>query len=263
MTPPGAPGGVRVLHAGDHPNTQEKSNTVSDEELPEFAVVVRGYDKQQVDDYVATLRLYLEEMTHRAHAAEQVTNERSSTTAMAAPTTPLALGEHVEMIVHAAHEAADRIRTEAMRRAEATADTEHQRVQHESAAVSRALAEADQITATARDEAETLLSRAREHAEQRAETLLEQAQAEADQLRLTATADAAAQVSHLTAEITQLEQRHTEVQSSLATLRSVLNGTTDSTATGSTGVGAGFPRTPTTPTGNEPHPSPPAAQRNP
>lgn len=221
-----------------------------DDELPEFAVVVRGYDKQQVDDYVATLRLYLQEMTHRAHAAEDVANERSTTTAMAAPTAPLALGEHVELIVNAAHEAADRIRAEATHRAEATAETEHHHAQHASAANSAALAEADQITATAQDEAQTLLSQAREHAEQRAQTLLDQAHAEAEQIRLTATADAAAHASQLTAEITQLEQRHTEVQSSLATLRNVLN----STGNTGTSAGAGVRSAPTTPTRQHPKP---------
>jgi len=41
-----------------------------DSESPEFAVGLRGYDRDQVDEYVAALRTYLDEAHERALAAE-------------------------------------------------------------------------------------------------------------------------------------------------------------------------------------------------
>lgn len=206
---------------------------MSETELPEFAVVVRGYDKQQVDDYVATLRQYLEEMTRRVHAAEQVSTERSRTLELPAASGALGLGEHVEQIVQAAHQAAERILADASSRAGDTVERANRSSEDGLAVVSGARAEADQITSRARNEASELLSRAREHAEQRAETLLTQTQQEADRLRLTATEDAQSRAEYLQAEINRLEQRHDEVQSTIATLRSVLDGSA-SQPTGST-----------------------------
>jgi len=39
-------------------------------DLPHFATALRGYDRQQVDDYVATLLSYLEEAAARLERAE-------------------------------------------------------------------------------------------------------------------------------------------------------------------------------------------------
>jgi DivIVA domain-containing protein len=55
-----------------------------DRARPQFAVVVRGYDRHQVDDYVARLLEYLDEAEQRARAAEQTSGAPAPHTAAAA-----------------------------------------------------------------------------------------------------------------------------------------------------------------------------------
>jgi len=128
----------------------------SDRALPQFAVVIRGYDRHQVDDYVGRLLEYLEEAEQRTRAVEQ----RAGTPAPPAdspapaadgPATPRetvpavtssSVGEHIAAVLQSAEHSAARLR----------------------------------------QEAEELLQRSRQHAEDQAETILRQARTDADRM---------------------------------------------------------------------------------
>ena len=69
---------------------------MSEDDRPEFAPAVRGYDRQQVDDYVRALRDYVDEAHGRAKQAEQRLAEhlrRSAETASRADMAPMAVGQ--------------------------------------------------------------------------------------------------------------------------------------------------------------------------
>jgi len=132
------------------------------QELPEFALVMRGYDRQQVDDYVSTLRGYLDEMSARANGYDP--SRRSESTAIGSPEAasgdPVALlGDRLMRVLHEAQDAATAIRREAEQDAE--------RVREQAVAASRdagrllpsTQAQAEQVLSAARDDAEQLLSR--------------------------------------------------------------------------------------------------------
>jgi len=68
---------------------------LSEDDRPEFATAVRGYDRQQVDDYVRALRDYVDEAHGRAKQAEQRLAEhlsRSAETNSRVETAPMAVG---------------------------------------------------------------------------------------------------------------------------------------------------------------------------
>jgi len=68
---------------------------MSEDDRPEFATAVRGYDRQQVDDYVRALRDYVDEAHGRAKQAEQRLAEhvrRSAETDSRADVAPMAVG---------------------------------------------------------------------------------------------------------------------------------------------------------------------------
>jgi len=69
---------------------------MSEDDRPEFAPAVRGYDRQQVDDYVHALRDYVDEAHGRAKQAEQRLAEhlrRSAEPASRVDTAPMAVGQ--------------------------------------------------------------------------------------------------------------------------------------------------------------------------
>lgn len=124
------------------------------DQQPEFALAMRGYDRDQVDEYVARLAAWLTEWRQRAAGAEAAASsaraeatelrrqvsqlkERSST-----PESIEALGERVAGILKAAFTAAEEMRAEA---AEETA-----------ALRAEASAEVDQLRSEARAEVEEL-----------------------------------------------------------------------------------------------------------
>lgn len=228
------------------------------QELPEFALVMRGYDRQQVDDYVSTLHGYLDEMSARANGYDP--SRRSESTAMGSPEAasgdPVALlGDRLMRVLHEAQDAATAIRREAEQDAE--------RVREQAVAASRdagrllpsTQAQAEQVLSAARDDADQLLSRAREHAEAQAAALLEEAQDESDRLRSQAGQQAAAAardgerlVEQLRAEIDELTDRRNQAREALRALRNTLT-VDDATSPGP------VQDVPTTPGPTEPEPA--------
>jgi len=128
-------------------------------ELPEFAPAVRGYDRSQVDDYVAHLLGNVYEAEERARCAEAAL--AGSATAQPATPTSVDVGEHIARVLRAAEDSAAQLHNDAERHAQ-----------------------------TGRAEAEQLVQRARQHAERQADQVVTAAQNEAAQLVQTAREEA-------------------------------------------------------------------------
>ena len=162
------------------------------QDLPEFALIMRGYDRQQVDDYVSMLRGYVEELTRRLDEK----GRGHGPTRPAEPPTDVVvdpvsvLGDRITAILRAAQDAADGMHQDAQREAEQMLARARTGSRDANALTAAARAQADQITAAARTEAEALLERARSHAEHQATALLEEAQLEAARTREQAHAQA-------------------------------------------------------------------------
>jgi DivIVA domain-containing protein len=142
---------------------------------PEFAIAMRGYDRAQVDDYIARLQEWMAESQQRAETAEQNLSHRER------PTENNEAAARIAALVETALHEADSLTM----RARAEADQE--------LAVTRE--EAERLATAARAEADRLLSTARESAvvrvrvAQRSVAELEQAsQADRDQVAASAAA---------------------------------------------------------------------------
>ncbi len=161
---------------------------------PRFATVVRGYDRPQVDDYVARLQAWLDEAEERTAQAEAQAStlrgeleqaRRSARRDEAFATTPAALaslGEQVEAVLHSSFATAEELRARA------------------EAAVRASTAEAEQQVAT-------VLS----HAAARAEELCRAAEevlVEADEQAAERVAAAEAEAARLRAEA---QRQHDEI----------------------------------------------------
>lgn len=205
---------------------------MADEELPEFALAMRGYDRQQVDDYVRTLRQYLEEMSTRTTNAEQAAGEqaRAAADSHGAGRDPYSsLGDRVTGILREAENAASQMRQDAERDAAGLLVEARRSAATSNDTVVRAQAQADQLLSAARDDAQRLLARFRDHAEQQAAALLSEAETEARQVREQALAQAEQTRSsiqddkrRLQEEIQELHSRHRQARDSLTALRSSL-----------------------------------------
>ena len=169
--------------------------------VPGFDVVLRGYDRRQVDGHVRQLGRDLDEARARASAAERRLQQRSGSDLSE-------FGTHVAGVLQRATEEADRMRAAAeaaARQVRADADRD--------AGDLRALAqqEADEarsgaasLLAGARAGADELLRRAQQHADVRAQELLAEVEAERSALqaelhRLTAACDQAREQARETA----------------------------------------------------------------
>jgi cell division septum initiation protein DivIVA len=171
---------------------------------PEFAHNLRGYNRVQVDDYVDTLRDWLDTTTARLQAAEaevaqlrgyvgrvqQRVVELEAEAAQAPSRSLRAAGERVARILATAEETA----TEVVDEARSEADALLARARSDaSTMMSRAQPEATELLARARSEADQTLSQAKTHAAEmvtvaslEAVRLTETARAEADEMRKAA-----------------------------------------------------------------------------
>ena len=137
--------------------------------VPDFSLAVRGYDRQQVEDYVLRLSQDLQDTHERALAAEQ-------RQAASGPGSFDDLGLHVAGVLQHAAQEAERIREEAR----AEADAARQTLAHEEAAAG---AHRDALLAEARGRADQLLRRVQAHADRQAEQTLRGLEDEAGALR--------------------------------------------------------------------------------
>lgn len=226
---------------------------------PTFTVAMRGYDRQQVDDYTATLRRMLDDAQRRAYDAAEAQSVMEGAngrgTANGGPPAPpgdpsdtsayAGLGAHIETMLRLAEQQSAEQRqrgeaegAEAVRRAEeeaeairrsATEDVEEVRERRASAQ-----REAKTILDTAREQAEDLLSRARRHAEDQAEGIVTQAEAdakrvleEARETGVARVAEAEARRQELGTAIETLTDRHRRIMEDLARVRAALDADPD------------------------------------
>lgn len=195
------------------------------QDLPEFALIMRGYDRQQVDDYVATLRGYVDELTIRLEGQGHGPGTPNPTVDPVAE-----LGDRVTGILREAQAAAAGILKDAEQQAEQVLSRARTGSQDVDALTATARQQAEEVKAASRAEAEALLERARDHAEQQATALLAEAQAESEQMLAQARDQAAATLAEgqrradeLSHSIEELTQRHLQAQAALQSLRDRLS----------------------------------------
>ena len=138
--------------------------------VPDFSKALRGYDRQQVDDYIVRLSTELVDIHARALAAERRIATRTDGGSFDD------LGLHVAGVLQHASQEADRLRAEA----QAEADRIHARLATEDVSAG---ARRDALLAEARNRADQLLSRVQAYADQRAEDTLGELENEAEDLR--------------------------------------------------------------------------------
>jgi len=166
-------------------------------ELPKFAPAVRGYGRDQVDEYVAHLLEYLDEAEHRARRAE------AALTAQPPAPTSADVGEHIARVLRSAEDSAAQLRADAERHAQ-----------------------------TRRTEAERLLQRARQHAERQADQIVDGAQNEAAQLLQTAREEADQMRSHTVALALERDGLVTEITALLDRVSAALTATAERPSAG-------------------------------
>jgi vacuolar-type H+-ATPase subunit H len=227
---------------------------------PDFAIVMRGYDRAQVDDYVSTMQRLLDEARKRAQEAAEATARAGGEAAGSESTIRLAseptaemravqpggipdftpLGERIVALLRLAEEdaASRRQRGEqeaaelvaaAQREADELRTSAQGEVDEIRAARANAKREAKAALDSAREQAEDLLQRTRRHAEDQAEAIVTQAEADAQRLleETRETSRVRLQESERRrqeqeAMTAAAEQRHRQVIEDLARLRSTL-----------------------------------------
>jgi DivIVA domain-containing protein len=172
----------------------------TDTHAPAFAIVLRGYDRVQVDDYLRRVDHQLRQALERAMAAERDAADRAAVPAQTQ--NPYAdLGTRITAILSAAEEEGRRMRGDAERYAQ---DLRAQAEQEARATVEKARAEAERqeaatagareveerILGDARERAADLIARAQQHADERAEETVTAAQRDADALITNARGEA-------------------------------------------------------------------------
>lgn len=190
-------------------------------DTPEFAIALRGYDREQVDAYAAQVQRLLEEADVRVREGE-----------LPAPRGENAderLGGRLAAILKLAEEEAgvrraaaqrdatailDRARSEADRiRAAAAGEVEHVR-----ASAANAQRDANLVVDEGRRVAEELLVSARRHAESQADAIVAEAEAEVRRM----LDDAEQRRREQETATTAAERRYDDIQEAMSRLRATL-----------------------------------------
>lgn len=202
---------------------------------PSFSVQLRGYDREEVDEYAATLRRMLDEARRRLTELERALEEdhreegAEPRTESAASSFRALSGRMAAMLELAEEEAAE-IRLQAQQEAEALRAAAATDVEEVRTAREGAEQEAEAVVTAAREQAEDLLSRSRRHAEDQAEAIVAQAEddarrilEEAERTGEVRLAEAEARRRELTATTQALEERHRRIVEDLARVRAALD----------------------------------------
>jgi len=216
-----------------------------DEEMPEFAVGLRGYDRGQVDEYVATLRSFLAEAHERALAAEQtLASERARGAAEQAERSATTDGIALDPAARAVSGLADRV-AEAVRVSLSGAEEAGRELLQQAAAERDAASQERQLgELEAAERGRDTVARARAEAER----VVAEAQAEATHLLRTAREEQAVTLSLTEEQVTALRQqadqqqaRRDDVLRQIAALRHALDGASGSAALQPAGPGGAEP----------------------
>lgn len=189
-------------HDGAVPDTTALSMAALSQDMPEFATVMRGFDRGQVEDYVARMHDFLHDAEKRA-----VTAARS--------------------LAEAEHRAA-RLEEE-LARSRQTSGVPEQLGQRLTEILRLAGEEAADVRASARAQADELVQGARakaqaqlEEAGRRAEQQLQQAREQAERLVTEARKEGEAVRVHHEKSLEDLTRRRDEVASELERVREIL-----------------------------------------
>jgi cell division septum initiation protein DivIVA len=225
--------------------------------LPEFAMSIRGYDRIQVDDYVAAMREWLDTVTARLQDAEGETEqlrehsvrlrqriaELESEANQIQPRSLLALGDRVARLLALAEESAQAVAADAEAAATdvvAAARTEAEEMTqmaltHQSeveAWIDQATRQTTLIVSQAEQQATAVAARVTSQAEDRARELLEQARTEAAAIAEAARAERARALEELAkrrdelnGQIRDLEAQRDAVLTNISDLRESLHRT--------------------------------------
>ena len=202
-------------HDGAVPDTTALSMAALSQDMPEFATVMRGYDRGQVEDYVARLHDFLHDAEQRAVTAMRrqaqsehriARLEQELGQARQAPGVPEQLGQRLTEILRLAGEEAADVRASAR-------------------------AQADELVQGARTKAQAQL----EEAGRRAEQQLQQAREHAERLVAEARQESEAVRVHHEKSLADLTRRRDEVAAELERVREIL---------ASLGLSAGKPAQP-------------------
>lgn len=212
-----------------------------------FDVVMRGYSRQQVNEYVNRSRERIRDLEERLaramHDIERARDEAADASQRLEHSEPTYedLGERLGQILKLAEEEAETKRANATSEAEATradAATEAERVRAE------AEAETERVRADAASEAEQLRASVSTEAEQ----LRADAAAEADQLRANSRQEAERLVNEAQDQAQEIEERtqervnllceqHNDFERRLVTMRDMLSELLDGSPQSGSGVG--------------------------
>lgn len=153
-TPVPPPGEAERRARDPHPDTGDLTLQALSHDLPEFATVMRGYDRGQVEDYVTRLQEFLHDAEQRAaHADRRLAQtqrkiadlERELARAADLATTSGAaydqLGERISTILRLAAEEADSIRSGARNEAESIVEEAQREADQSRIAAEHALTE--------------------------------------------------------------------------------------------------------------------------
>jgi cell division septum initiation protein DivIVA len=174
-----------------------------------FDIVLRGYDRRQVEDYIRRVELALSDAdrNHREDF-ERITQLESDLLAARSqladaerrlegrPEAPSAVGERIASLLRLAEEEADEIVAQARERAATSTSERNAELDAREARISGAAAEAERTRLEAQQDAESLRAKAEEEAarlvrdaEREAEDLLRVAIEEAERRKRTAEED--------------------------------------------------------------------------
>jgi cell division septum initiation protein DivIVA len=220
--------------------------TMEDQVVPEFALAMRGYDRLQVDDYVAQLKGWIAEAEARQTFAEDSLVDRESRMAALmsrvvelegeqAAASPASIldeaNQRVAIAIDSAVEAAQEIISDAESRAASVLDGARQQAARIVAASRSSVVELEDAAKDDRLDAAHTAEEIRSEATRDADTTLRRAREEADALVAAAEAQrdqvvASAEEHRITQqrEIDHLREEHSRVLAQLADLRGALEG---------------------------------------
>jgi DivIVA domain-containing protein len=218
---------------------------LSDDDQPSgFDVVLRGYDRRQVDDYLDRVEAALNDADARhAEDAQRLAalesqvidmHERladAERRAAGRPEPPTAAGDRIAAMLRLAEEEADAIRTAVTQEAERVIAEAQQRAGQESAKRTAELDRREQGIATAADEADATRQQAaqdaevmRARAEEEAVRIRQQAQEELRRMHEAGQLEAAAMTTEARRQVEELSSQRDTIAAQLQSLRDTLAG---------------------------------------
>jgi DivIVA domain-containing protein len=218
---------------------------LSDDEQPNgFDVVLRGYDRRQVDDYLDRVEAALNDADARhAEDAGRLAALESQVTDMHArladaerraegrPEPAPVAGDRIAAMLRLADEEATAIRAAASDEAERIISDAQLQAGQESAKRTAELDRREQDIATAHEQATALIAQAqrdaegiRAAAEQQAEGMRQQAHEELRQMHETGQLEAAAMTNEARRQVEELSRQRDAIAAQLQSLRDTLSG---------------------------------------